>query len=143
VVPQVGGGDLLLQLGDLGALRFDVDDRLDLGQVMVELGKCRGEVSHRPIVRPMPRCCRSPGGTVTCVAPVVAVDIGGTKIALALVSEAGDLLAEQVVATATVPDPQAVWAPLAAALARLPLHPGEPYDVGIGTAGPINTPAGT
>lgn len=110
---------------------------------MVELGKCRGEVSHRPIVRPTPGQCRSAGGTVTCVAPVVAVDIGGTKIALALVDEAGDLLAEQVVATAAAPDPEEVWAPLAAALTRLPLHPGERYDVGIGTAGPIDTPAGT
>ena len=73
----------------------------------------------------------------------MAVDIGGTKIALALIAETGDIVVETVVPTAASTDPEAIWEPLAGALARLPLESGGRYDVGIGTAGPIDTPSGT
>lgn len=77
------------------------------------------------------------------VNPVVAVDIGGTKIALALVADTGELLAETVVPTTPSADPEQVWAPLGRALAELPLRRGVRHDVGIGSAGPIDGPAGT
>lgn len=74
----------------------------------------------------------------------MAIDIGGTKMAAAVVSATGEVLTESVVPTAAgTTDPEAVWAPLAAALAGLPLDQGGRYDVGIGTAGPIDTPSGT
>ena len=37
VVPQVGSGDGLLELGCLGALGFGVDNGLDLGQCLIEV----------------------------------------------------------------------------------------------------------
>ena len=45
VVPEVRGGGLLLQLGDVAPELVDVQHRLDRPQRRVELGKAIGEVS--------------------------------------------------------------------------------------------------
>ncbi len=44
VVPQVGRGDLLLELGDLAALAGGVEHRLDGGERPLEVGDLHGEV---------------------------------------------------------------------------------------------------
>ncbi|MGO1974122.1 MAG: ROK family protein [Propionibacteriaceae bacterium] len=83
---------------------------------------------------------------------VLAIDIGGTKMALALVAADGTIRREQVCPTLPVADPEEVFAPCAAAIRELLAdcprtdrsitdHPG-PLRVGIGSAGPINGPAG-
>ncbi|MFW6599392.1 ROK family protein [Propionibacteriaceae bacterium Y2011] len=77
--------------------------------------------------------------------PVLAVDVGGTKVALAVVTPDGRLLAERVVATATSADPELVWQPVGAAVTELvgaAEHAG-PWHVGVGSAGPIDVPRGT
>ena len=44
VVPQIGGRDLLLQLGDLRSLAIGVDDGLDRAQCLVKVSKCDCEI---------------------------------------------------------------------------------------------------
>ena len=77
---------------------------------------------------------------------VLAVDIGGTKIAVALVDEQGEPGASTVRPTPRSTDADAVFAPAAeavrAVLADRPAG-GAPLRVGIGSAGPVDTPAGT
>jgi len=77
---------------------------------------------------------------------VLAIDIGGTKIAVALVDDAGTITAEVVRPTVPSLDPDEVFAPAAAAVlevltARTPS--ARPLRVGIGSAGPVDGPAGT
>lgn len=78
--------------------------------------------------------------------PVLAIDIGGTKLALALVDDQGTILAQTVRPTLAGDDPEAVFAPCAEAITELldgcegAVHD---LDVGIGSAGPIDAPAGT
>ena len=77
---------------------------------------------------------------------VLAVDIGGTKIAVAVVDASGEVVAEVVRPTVAEPDPEAVFAPAAAAVREVLgalTSPGDPLRVGIGSAGPIDGPAGT
>ncbi len=77
---------------------------------------------------------------------VLAVDIGGTKMAVARVRRDGAVLAEQVRPTGTEPDADAVFAGLAEALATIGTElPADdaPVRVGISSAGPIDGPAGT
>jgi glucokinase len=78
---------------------------------------------------------------------VLAIDIGGTKIAVALVAADGTVAAETVSPTISSADPEAVFVPAAAAI-RAALDHYEsakelPLRVGIGSAGPINAAAGT
>ncbi|WP_375432775.1 ROK family protein [uncultured Friedmanniella sp.] len=77
---------------------------------------------------------------------VLAVDIGGTKIAVAVVDETGAIATEVVRPTVASSDPDAVFAPAAEAV-REALgalrDPGDPLRVGIGSAGPIDGPGGT
>jgi len=77
---------------------------------------------------------------------VLAVDVGGTKIAVALVDDAGRVLAEVVRPTVRSLDPAQVYAAAAGAVTEV-LAAGTPDDrplrVGIGSAGPVDTPAGT
>lgn len=77
---------------------------------------------------------------------VLAVDIGGTKIAVALVDDQGGLGASTVRPTPRSDDADTVFAPAAdavrAVLADRPAGSG-PLRVGIGSAGPVDTPAGT
>lgn len=77
---------------------------------------------------------------------VLAVDIGGTKIAVAVVDASGAVLAELARPTVASADPEAVFAPAAAAVREMLdalTEPGDPLRVGIGSAGPIDGPAGT
>lgn len=78
-------------------------------------------------------------------APVLAIDIGGTKIALAVVAADGSVLTETVRPTERSTDPEAVFAPAAEGLRTLVAEAGlsGPIRVGIGSAGPIDEPAGT
>jgi glucokinase len=79
---------------------------------------------------------------------VVAVDIGGTKIAVALVDAEGTLAAYQVAPTPASPDPDVVFAGVTGTLASVLSHAPassttRPLRVGISSAGPINVPSGT
>lgn len=77
---------------------------------------------------------------------VLAVDIGGTKIAVALVDHTGVIAAEVVRPTVASTDADEVFAPAAEAIREALgalCTPGEPLRVGIGSAGPIDGPAGT
>ena len=70
---------------------------------------------------------------------VLAIDIGGTKLAAALVDEAGSMLR-----SATRPTPQAeVMAALAALVEEVTDGAPAPEAVGIGCAGPLDLAAGT
>ncbi len=77
---------------------------------------------------------------------VLAVDVGGTKIALALVDDEGTVLADDVRPTPASSDPLRVVAPLLEGITeivtRLPSAPG-PLRVGVSSAGPLDGPAGT
>ncbi|SEQ73213.1 ROK family protein [Microlunatus flavus] len=77
---------------------------------------------------------------------VLAVDVGGTKMALALVDDEGTVLAEELRPTPVEADPLRVVAPLLEAVAvltrRLPSGT-EPVRVGISSAGPLDGPPGT
>lgn len=77
---------------------------------------------------------------------VLAVDVGGTKMALALVDDEGRVLAEDVRPTRAEPDPLNVVGPLlegvAAMVAHLPVT-DDPLRVGLSSAGPLDGPAGT
>jgi glucokinase len=77
---------------------------------------------------------------------VLAIDIGGTKIAVALVDDTGALQAQLVRPTIPSLDPEEVFAPAAAAVREvLGSRPpsDQPLRVGIGSAGPIDAPSGT
>jgi len=77
---------------------------------------------------------------------VLALDIGGTKIAVALVDETGAVTSEVVRPTVASLDAEEVFAAAAAAVVEV-LAAREPSDqplrVGIGSAGPIDAPTGT
>lgn len=77
---------------------------------------------------------------------VLAVDIGGTKVAVAVVDASGEVLVERIRPTVGAADPEAVFAPAAAAVREVldgVTEPGDPLRVGIGAAGPIDGPGGT
>lgn len=77
---------------------------------------------------------------------VLAIDIGGTKIAVALVDSDGEIHAETVSPTVKSADPEEVFAPAAEAIATVVSSfqsTGSPLRVGISSAGPINAPDGT
>lgn len=78
------------------------------------------------------------------LAPVVlAIDIGGTKMACGLVSRDGDLLASERFATPQSSDPEALFAPLEAACSRLIAQsPSPPQAIGVGCGGPMLYPQG-
>jgi len=77
---------------------------------------------------------------------VLAVDVGGTKIAVALVDAEGTVVAGVVRPTASSLDAEEVYAGAAAAIAEVLAagSPGpRPLRVGLGSAGPVDAPAGT
>ena len=77
---------------------------------------------------------------------VLAVDIGGTKMALALVDDAGTILAEDVRPTRPELDPLRVVGPLLDGIAAIVTHLPDvsgPLRVGVASAGPLDGPAGT
>lgn len=74
---------------------------------------------------------------------VLAIDVGGTKIAAALVDDGGRIGRQTEQPTPRSPDGDVVFAALAKAVTEL-LEPGRTAPpVGIGSAGPIDGPAGT
>lgn len=74
--------------------------------------------------------------------PVLAVDIGGTKIAAGVVDESGRLLRHSRQPTPHLIDPDGVWMTAERAIAEV-LAGGPVRGVGISSAGPIDLPAGT
>jgi glucokinase len=77
---------------------------------------------------------------------VLAIDIGGTKIAAALVDADGAILKQTVRPTLPSTNPDVVFAPAEEAIVQLlseVAEPETPLRVGVGSAGPINGPAGT
>jgi glucokinase len=77
---------------------------------------------------------------------VLAVDVGGTKLALALVDDEGTVLADDVRPTPTGSDPLAVVAPLLEGIAEIAAQlprTADPLRVGISSAGPLDGPSGT
>ncbi len=77
---------------------------------------------------------------------VLAIDIGGTKIAAAVVDAEGTILTDQLRPTAASADPEVVFAGVESAVRGLvaELEPtGDRIRVGISSAGPIDGPAGT
>ena len=70
---------------------------------------------------------------------VLAIDVGGTKIAAGVVSAEGKLLRSASVATPRGRDPEAVYTALLAAVRRA--EPADALAVGVGCAGPM-TPGG-
>ena len=76
--------------------------------------------------------------------PVLALDIGGTKIAAGLVDANGQLLHSNRQSTPRSGNPDEVWAAAERTLAdALAAAGGEVAGVGISSAGPINITAGT
>lgn len=77
---------------------------------------------------------------------VLAIDIGGTKIALALIDDQGTIRRELVVPTTRTDDPEAIFAPVAEGIGSI-LQDGDvdagDLRVGVGSAGPIDGPGGT
>ena len=76
---------------------------------------------------------------------VLAVDVGGTKVALALVDDDGQVRAQSVRPTPATDDPEAVFAAVAEGMAELlaDRDVAVALRVGIGSAGPVDTPSGT
>lgn len=76
--------------------------------------------------------------------PVLAIDIGGTKIAVAVVTPDGEITHELRVPTVRDTDGDGTFAPLDEGLATIVGEAGltGPLRVGIGSAGPIDTPGG-
>lgn len=76
--------------------------------------------------------------------PVLAIDIGGTKMALALVDPDGTVRHETLCPTYADQDAEAILDPLAAAIADLLAGTdADRWCIGIGSAGPIDAPRGT
>ena len=77
---------------------------------------------------------------------VLAVDVGGTKIAVALVDEGGSVVAESVRPTVSSTHAEEVYAGAAEAITDLLRERPDdhrPLRVGLGSAGPLDTRAGT
>ena len=86
------------------------------------------------------------GGAVTPGLPVLAVDIGGTKIAAALVEPGGRVMRALRVATPQGPqiDAETLWRTVEALLERVTAGPDLALaGVGVGCGGPMSWPAGT
>jgi glucokinase len=77
------------------------------------------------------------------VNPALAIDIGGTKLAAALVEPGGRLAAYARVETPTELDSEGLWRTLTALIAKLLADHGSPAlaGVGVGCGGPMTWPA--
>jgi glucokinase len=75
--------------------------------------------------------------------PVLAVDVGGTKLAGAVVDPEGHVLISRRTPTPVTNDPEPIWATLQALLVGLLSDFGKPVGgAGIGCGGPMTWPAG-
>jgi glucokinase len=72
---------------------------------------------------------------------VLAIDIGGTKMACALIDANGTLLAAERIATSTSSDPEVLYAPLEQACRGLLQH-ADIQAIGVGCGGPMRYPSG-
>ena len=72
---------------------------------------------------------------------VLAVDMGGTKIAVGIVGHDGRVLVRTRTLTPTEPDAEVVWAALSDAIDALP-DVERVGGVGVGCGGPMVWPAG-
>ncbi|MGQ0463731.1 MAG: ROK family protein [Sporichthyaceae bacterium] len=70
----------------------------------------------------------------------LAVDIGGTKLAVGLVDSTGRVLRSERAATPTAADPEVVWTALAGLVDRV--RTPEIVGVGVGCGGPMRWPSG-
>src|SRR6202021_2510507 len=74
----------------------------------------------------------------------LALDIGGTKIAVGLIDSAGELVRKAVEPTPKDPEAQHVWSLVDRMVVAAPdVAGGAIHAVGIGCAGPIDAVAGT
>jgi glucokinase len=74
---------------------------------------------------------------------VLAIDIGGTKMACALVDTAGELLGSRRITTPRTLDAEALFAPLEhACRSLLEASPAEVTAIGVGCGGPMRYPEG-
>ena len=75
---------------------------------------------------------------------VLALDIGGTKLAAGLVDETGTVLVHDRTATPTSLDPEELWGAVVGLVDELLAHPDAPlYDgIGVGCGGPMEWPEG-
>jgi glucokinase len=80
------------------------------------------------------------------MAIVLALDVGGTKLAAAVVDEAGRILGRGLVPSPTGTDPEVLYEALiacaAAAMRGADTQPGELAGIGVGAAGPMVWPTG-
>lgn len=77
--------------------------------------------------------------------PVLAVDVGGTKLAVGLVGQDGQVIAARRAATPPGADAETLWSALAGLIDRLIDDVGAPEDlagVGVGCGGPMTWPDG-
>jgi glucokinase len=76
--------------------------------------------------------------------PVLALDVGGTKIAAGLVTHAGEVLVQQSVPTPVTDDARVLWSTVTELVDRLLAERGDvPFGgVGIGCGGPMAWPRG-
>lgn len=82
-------------------------------------------------------------GHVNSGAPVIGMDVGGTKIAAAVVTPAGDILDALQEPTRAQEGPEALMARLIAMAARLRERRPEVRAIGVASAGQIDQRAGT
>jgi len=68
---------------------------------------------------------------------VLALDVGGTKMAAAVVDPTGNIVADACVATPDSPDPEAVFEALAAAIDAVGSTTPTPVVCGVGCGGPM------
>lgn len=84
---------------------------------------------------------RHAAGDGVAVATVLAVDVGGTKIAAGIVDESGALLRSATSPTPREPDPEGVFAALTSAVAQV--APEGVEALGVGSAGPMTAGGAT
>ncbi len=75
---------------------------------------------------------------------VLAIDVGGTKLATAVVDHAGRLISEHRTPTPPEGDAEAIWSALVAGVGRALDDAGRPAidAIGVGCGGPMNWPEG-
>ena len=98
-----------------------------------EAGDGRDAAPILPVVEDAPRV----------LAPALAIDVGGSKLAAGIVDGEGRLLVSRRVPTPVTADPAAVWAALETLVGAVRAEYGRPVaGAGVGCGGPMSWPAG-